>query len=172
MMKILNKREKFIAYSLVLLICLWVVGSVFILPFLKRNESLNKEIQFTSAKLNKYKWLLSNKERILKKYGGDGALALSSSGLEVNLLSELESAAKLYGIVIIDIRPQGVFQDPQGPKGASVDLRAEGSIQDFLKFIYAIENSISMFNISRFHLKSKSNSSLLEGSFSISQTRI
>jgi len=35
---------------------------------------------------------------------------LSSSGLEVNVLAELENAAKLYGIVIIDIRPQGYLR--------------------------------------------------------------
>jgi len=171
-MKIFNKREKFIAYSVVFLICFWVVISLFISPLLQKNDSLNKEIQFTAAKLKKYKWLLNNKERILKKYGGDGNYVLSSPGIEFNLLSELESAAKLYGITIIDVRPQGLFNDSGSSRGASVDLRAEGSIQNFVKFIYAIENSISMFNISRFQLKSKPNSSLLEGTFSISQTRI
>lgn len=172
MMRILNKREKFIACSIVFVICLLAAGNLVVLPLVKRNEFLNREIQFTALKLNKYKWLLNNKERIFKKYGGDTTSILSASGLEVNVLSELENAAKLYGIAIIDVRSQGVFKDSGGPRRESVDLRAEGTIQDFVKFIYAIENSIFMFNISRFQLKSKSNSSLLEGSFSISQIRI
>ena len=171
-MRIFNKRERIIAYGIIGLICLWAVSNLFLTPVMNKNDRLDREIQFTVSKLNRYKWLLNNKERLQKKYGGRVSGALYAVVPGVSVLSELENMAKDCGISIVDIRPQGAFKDTEPSKGASIDLRAEGSIQDFVKFIYAIENSLSLFNIDKFQLKSKPNSSSLEGSFSIYQTRI
>jgi len=61
---------------------------------MNKNDRLDREIQFTASKLNRYKWLLNNKERLQKKYGG-GIWRLYAVVPGVSVLSELESMARI-----------------------------------------------------------------------------
>jgi hypothetical protein len=171
MQKILNKREKIVLYTTVGIIIFSIAFNLFIEPTLSRNETLNKEINIARLKLNKYLKLLSQKEYIQDKYKKFSAsLKLSGSGEDtfVGVLSEIESLAKASNIRILDVRPQSPkILDLY--KENLIELRTEGQIEGYLKFIYNIENSLSLLKIRRFQLNAKPNTALLEGSFSISQ---
>lgn len=54
-------------------------------------------------------------------------------------------------------------------KEIMVDLRTEGEMKDYMRFIYDIENSISLLRIRKIQLNAKSNTTALEGNISISQ---
>ncbi len=135
----------------------------------KKNEALNKEISVTRVKLKKYLWLLAHKEGIQNKYKQFSSVTELTPETKkdtlVTVLSELETIAQGSNIRILDLRPQG-----QKELEALVDLRTEGSIEDYLKFIYNIENSLSLLRIKRLQLNAKPNSQTLEGNFSISRS--
>lgn len=163
MQRIFTKREKLIFYITAGVI-IFTLGFNFLLaPILNKNAALNKEVNFYRAKLKKYLWLLTQKDKIRAKYSkfsSDIKLSGSQEDSLVSAFSELENLANASGIKIIDLRPQ---------KKDLIDLRTEGSMEGYLKFIYNLENSLSLLRIKTFRLTAKPNSSILEGSFSVSR---
>lgn len=172
MTKVLSKRERIILY-VTLGVIIFAIGFNFLFtPILTKNEDLNKEIELTQTKLKKYLRLLSQKDYLQNKYNEFSGHLKDSLTRDfdtyLGVLSELENLTKAANIRIIDIRPQA-------PKSLAlykeiiVDLRTEGTMADYLKFIYTVENSLSLLRIKKFQLNAKANTSLLEGSFSISK---
>ncbi len=163
MIKVLNRREKFIFYATIGVIVFAFIFNFFLAPVLSRNDTLNNEIRLNREKLKNYLWLLSNKEAIQKKYAkffpADNLTGQEQTET-TGTLSELENLAKNSGIKIIDIRPQ---------QGGKIDLRAEGSLENYMKFIYNLENSLALLRIKKFQISAKPNSSALDGNFLISQ---
>lgn len=174
MIKILTKRERIILFITVSVIIFAISFNFVITPVLTKNNNLNKEINLTWAKLKKYLWLLSQKDYIQAKFSKFSSLPEVSGEQEdvlVGILSGLENLAKNASIKIIDVRPQ-ISRDLELHREIIVDLRTEGTIEGYLKFLYNIENYPSLFKIKRFQLNAKHNNLVLEGSFSISQTSL
>lgn len=172
MQKVLSAREKGILYFTISIVAFSIVFNFLIAPLLKKNDTLNREIELTRMKLKKYLGLLGQKENIQNKYS-KLAQELDFSYLNENnivtTLSKLEDLAKNANIRIIDIRPQGAAGGSLPYKALTIDLRTEGEMEGYLKFIYNLENSLLLLKIKRFQLSSKSNAQSLEGSFTISQ---
>ncbi|MDD5465941.1 MAG: hypothetical protein PHP73_06340 [Candidatus Omnitrophica bacterium] len=174
MIRLLKKREKTILYLIIGFILFNLIFNFIISPVMTKYANLNKEITVTSVKLRKYMSLLSQKEKIQKKYSDkfnsvSGLPEFRQDSLVV-VLSELQNLAKSADIRIIDLRPQqGAKTKSQPYKEIIIDMRAEGSMEGYLKFIYDIENSLWILRIKKFQLLSKSNSAALEGVFTISQ---
>jgi hypothetical protein len=172
MQKLLTKREKSIFYITVGVIISAIGFNFLIAPILTKNDILNREINLNRKKLQKYLRLLAQKDYMQGKYG---SLATSASLNEkqqdilVIALSELEELSKSANIKITDIRPQSTAKSLIGYKEAIIELRAEGTIEGYLKFIYNLEHSLTLLKIRKFRLTAKPNSQALEGSFSISQ---
>lgn len=172
MQKILTKREKLILYVTIGVIIFGIGFNFLLAPVLNKCSALNREINLTRIKLKKYRLLLSQKGNIQKKYNrfaSKANLAGTNKDALVNILSELEILAKEANIRIIDIRPQSTSESSSLHKEVSIELRAEGAIDGYLKFIYNIENSLSLLRIKKFQLSAKPNAQTLEGNFSISQ---
>ncbi len=174
MIKLLRKREKVILYLAIAIILFMLIFNFIISPVMAKYANLNKEISVTSAKLRKYTALLGQKEKIQEKYSDkfnsvSGLPEFNGDSL-VTALSELQHLAKRADIRIIDLRPrQGAKTGSQPYKEIIIDMRAEGSMEGYLKFIYDIENSFWILRIKKFQLLAKSNSTDLEGVFTISQ---
>ena len=174
MQKILNKREKTIFLATILVIVFAIVFNIFISPILAKNEDLNRKINFTRAKFKKYILLLSQKESIqakYSKYSSAFAVADQQAGALVSVLTEIENLAEKANIHIVDIRPQA----PRGGgayKEIVVDLRAEGSMEGYMKFIYNIEQSVSSLAIRKFQINAKPSIDALEGTFTISKAAV
>ncbi len=170
MLKILSERERLILRLTVAIICGSILFNFILIPLFRKNDTLNREIELMKARLSKYQLLITDKEKITAAYT---ALLNRSKPLEKSLnlltesLSELENLARSSNIRLIDIRPQA----NQGEKENQVfiDVKTEGSLTYQLKFIYSVENSISLFNIERFQLNSRQNSENLEANFTISR---
>ena len=173
MIKVLTKRERKILYLTTGVIIFSIVFNILIAPFFKKNEDLNKEINLTRAKLRKYLWLLAQKETIQDKYKKLSP-NFKLSGQEdtiVSVLSELENLAKNANIHIVDIRPQS-SKSSNLYKEFSIDLRAEGDMEGYLKFIYDIEHSLLSLTVKRLQLSIKPNTQVLEGAFTIAQISV
>jgi hypothetical protein len=171
----LSKRERVIFYATGGVIIFALVFNFLISPILKKNDALNKEIAVTRRKLKKYMQLLSQKDYIQDKFNKFSATLNVSAQQEdalMSALSNIENLAKNANVRIIDIRPQSTAKAGSPYKEMLIDLRTEGEIGGYIKFIYDLENSLSLLKIERFQLTSKSNSQFLEGIFSISQISI
>jgi Tfp pilus assembly protein PilO len=174
MIKLLKKREKIILYLAGGVILFIPIFNFIISPVMVKYANLNKEITIASAKLSKYTVLLGQKEKIQKQYS-DKFNSVSSlpefrQDSLVAALSELQDLAKSADIRIIDLRPQqGAKTGSQPYKEISIEMRAEGSMEGYLKFIYDLENSLWILRIKKFQLLNKSNSTVLDGVFVISQ---
>jgi len=155
-----------------MIIIIFSIGFNFLVaPLLQKNDTLNKEITVNGAKLKKYTRLISQKEYIQNKYSKivSGAnLSKEGQNRLVSALSELENLAKDANIRIIDLRPQS-DRGADLNKEINIDLRTEGEIEEYFKFIYDIENSLSLLRIKRFQLNARPNTTLLDGSLFISQ---
>jgi hypothetical protein len=166
MKHILTRREKLILYATAGVVAFALAYSCLIAPFLDKNAALEKRIALTTAKLNTYRRLLSQKDSLRKKYDKLYS-SLKVSGREedtlVGVLSQLESLAKEANIHLIDIRPQ-----VPGEKEVIINLKAEGTAEGYLKFIYSIEHSALLLKIKKFQLAAKAASQALEGSFTVS----
>ena len=171
MQRLISKRERIILFVTVAVVFSSVVFTFLIAPLLKRADILNKEIKRTRLKLKKYAYLLSQESELKEKFEEFASrqhLSSESPEAAVSSLSVLEALAKEANIRIIDIRPQ-VPRSSQQYKETVIDLRTEGMMEGYFKFLYSIENSLTLFEIKRFQLNAKPNSQLLEGIFSISQ---
>ena len=174
MIKVLTKRERIILYATIGIIIFTVVFNFLLAPILTKNDILNKEINITRIKLNKYLRLLSQRAYIQNKYNKfSSTFKIPEQGGDtlVAALSELETLAKNANIRILDIRPQA-SKTSDIYKENLIEARTEGGMEGYLKFIYDIENSLSLLRIKRFQLNAKPGASGLEGSFSISQLSI
>lgn len=173
MLRILTKRESTILWLTVAVVIFAISFNFLSETVLKKNDTLNKEISVTRTKLKKYLWLLAHKESIQNKYKKFTSLTdltrETKKDTLVTVLSELETMAQGSNIRILDLRPQGQ-KDLDLYREALVDLRTEGTIEDYLKFIYNIENSLSLLRIKRLQLNAKPNTQALEGNFSISRS--
>ncbi len=172
MARLITKRERLILYLTIGAVTFAVIFNLFIAPVLNKNDMLNKEINVAKARLNKYGRLLGQKTYLQSKYN-KYSLSPAISGQQtdrlVGALSELENISKDANIRIIDIRPQSSKSSPILYKELVIDLKTEGTMEGYLKFIYDTQNSLSLLRIKRFLLNSKPNTQLLEGTFSISQ---
>src|SRR3989338_2540359 len=154
MPKALTKREKTTLYLTVGIIGFGLLFNFFLGPVFSKNNKLNREISLTRQKLKKYLVLLEQKDAIQNKYSKIFS-------------AELENLAKGANVKIMDIRPK--FGAEGSRKELAVDLRTEGSMEGYLKFIYNLENSLLLLKIKEFQLNSKPNTQVLEGLFSIAQ---
>lgn len=171
MQKFLTKREQLILFLTVGIIVFGVVFSVFLSPLIQKDENLNREISLTRSKLKKYSRLLTQKDYIQEKYNKLSAGLVPPENNERGVesgLSEMENIAKASNVHIVDIRPQSQ-KGAASSKETYVDIRAEGNLESFLRFIYGIENSLSVLKIKKFQLNSRSGTTALEGTFTISQ---
>jgi len=171
MQRLISKREKTILFVTLAVILFSVVYTFFISPLLKRADILNKEIKRARLKLKKYAYLLSQETQLKEKYDqfvSRQHLLDVTENPAISALSILEALAKEANIRIIDIRPKTPRAAGQYRETA-IDLRTEGTMEGYLKFLYSIENSLTLLDVQRFQLNAKPNSQLLEGSFSISQ---
>ncbi len=167
----LNKRERIILYLTVGLIILGLGFNLVLKPALAKNRVLNKEINNTRAKLKKYLQLLAQKEEIESKFNKFSASQNNpdfEGNAAIGALSEIENLAKKANIRIIDLRPQSL-ETGDLYKEALIELKTEGTMDNYLKFIYTIESSLSLLKIKRFELNVQPNSGLLEANISLSQ---
>lgn len=173
-MKILSAREKVILYVTIAVLAFSAAFTPLIMPLINKDNFLNQGIMVTRVKLKKYLWLLSQKEYIQDKYREFSKTFKDFSDKEdivVSALTQLENLAKESGIQIVDIRPQ-LSKNLSSHKEILVDLRTQGRIDGYFKFIYGVEDPLSLFRIKKLQISTKTNSQLLEGSFSISQFSI
>lgn len=169
--RLLTQREKIIFYLAIAIVTFSIVFNFFLAPLVNKISTLHREIRTTRQKFKKYIRLLAQKDQLRDKYNQltlQFRLPEAGSDALVGVLSELENLARDTNIRLVDVRPQSEGKGDLS-QGIRVDLRTEGTMESYLKFIYGIENSLLLLEIKKFQLSTKVNSLTLDGNFSISQ---
>ena len=171
MLKILSGREKIIFFAALFTVIAGFIFNFFVLPVVKKNGLLDRQIFLAQEKLYKYSLLLKQKVYIQDKYQKlslGRIVAQNNKDPLVSALSEIEAIAKQANIRIIDIRPS----EAKKQRVASIDFRAEATLEAYIEFMYNIESSLSLLRIEKFQLNAKPNTEALEGTFSISKLQV
>lgn len=173
MPKIFTAREKLILYITISIVCIGITFGFLIAPVLEKNEGLDKQIDLTRTKLKKFMRLLSQKEEIQNQaILSPATTSHQQKNSIIGPLSELKILASDADIRIIDIRPQNITKAAAPGTEIIIDLRTDGMMEGYIKFIYNIEKSLSLLRVKKLQLTAQPNSSSLEGNFCIYQTLV
>jgi len=167
-MRVVSKREFVILFITVGVVVFSILFNTALVPILQKNEVLDKKIALSKRKLMSYRRLLSQKEKIKNEYSSffSGAPGQGKQGdSSVAALYLLENLAQEARIRIIEIRPQGGAEEGSAGKNTLFFMRTEGELEGYVKFIYELENPLSLILIKSFQLSVKPNTQVLEGSF-------
>lgn len=168
--KLFTKRENII-FKITLGVAVFSVFFIFsVAPVLRKAEILDKEISLTRMKLIKYTRLLSRAGDIRDKSVSDPGLVIEGKDRLLSALSVIEKLAKDANVRILDLRPQNQKTGARNiDNEIIVDIRTEGKIEEYAKFLYEIENSLFLLRVKKLQLDIKPDSQTLEGSFTIAQ---
>ena len=171
--KNMTKRERYIALTTVLLIGIAIIYAVRIDPIAKEWQTLNNEMKAKSAALKRDLNMLYAKASLETNYSKFAKYVKSDKSEEetaADLLSYLESLSRSDSCLVINIKPIGT-KDFTSYKELLIDLSSEGSLQQFTKFLYDVENTKNMIlKVRHFVLTSKAGQEgALKGSFLISK---
>jgi hypothetical protein len=172
MKRLLSKREKVVLWATILIVGSSILFSTALDPLFSKNADLNRQISSTKRKLQKYLWLLKQKDALDKGFSGSPHLInffTTEQDNVIDALAVLEDLATESGIKILDLRPNFSNKTKTSSVVSSIELRSEGTIEGVLKFVYLLENSASALKIKKMQISSKSNSSYLEARFTIAQ---
>lgn len=170
-----STREKIIL-SVCLLLVLMYLGANFVFePIKTKLNDLNSQIALKELKLKKSNRVLDNQgvvETNYKKYA-DLIKQKANDEQEMSaLLSEIESITKEIKISISDMKPSRV-RAVDFYKKFSVELEAEGLLEDLTKFIHTLQSEPHYLKIERMRLERRSmRTNTLKGSILISRIRV
>lgn len=166
-----SKRERLLSIAVSAVIFM-IAAYIFILePFYSQWNRFGTELETANLKLLKNSKLLYSKEYLEGQYerykdylGKEG----DQSEEIAAVLKEIEATALNCGVKITSIKPKGVKQ-LNGYKQFEVEFISEGKIEQFLKFMYDIENSKRLLKVERLvlSLKSSQQPDILKGTFQI-----
>lgn len=165
----LNTREKKIIYAAAYMAAFACLVHFLIEPAFSNNMKLNQQIKTTHIKLAKYKNLMRQRQEIQEKYDRLSPLLINIAEENTQTASPLlllENLAKESNIHVSDIRPQETKQI-NNYNETNIYLKSEGDIRGYIKFIYSIGRSSSLFAIKKLKLSNQTNTRRLEGVFTI-----
>jgi len=154
----LKKRERAILYLTCILIVLSLIYNFIFEPIIKRYDLLKQEILKKQVNLQKYLYLLSQKEKIKQEFG-QFSKSLKAKPQEeqemAEVLSQIEDLSRRASVHISQIKPQG-FKDFKTYKEFLVEIRAEAKIESLVQFIYDLQSPPQLLKTKKLLLNTKS----------------
>lgn len=172
-LKNMSKRESSIAYATVLIVIVSALYVLILEPIAREWQALNFEMRSKAATLKKDLAILAERKALESDYSKFSKYVKSEKNEEetaAEILSYLEDLSRSDSCLILNIKPVGI-KDHGKYKEIMVDLSSEGSLSQFTKFLYDIENTKSaILKVRHFVLTSKAGQEgALRGSFIISK---
>ena len=171
--KNMSKRERYIALAAVSFVGIAIFYTFVIEPIAVQWQALNRDMEAKTSILRKDLGLLSSKSSLEANYSKFAKYVKPDKNDEeaaAGLLSYLENLSRGDSCLVINVKPIGT-KDLGTYKELLIDLSSEGSLQQFTKFLYDVENTKNMIlKIRHFVLTSKSGQEgALKGAFLISK---
>jgi Tfp pilus assembly protein PilO len=157
----LSKRERMIAYAVIVFISVAAMDRLIISPIFSKMKSLEGAISEKEANIKKSARIVSQKDRIAAesaKYSSFLTSALSEEEEMVSLLKELERIANASSVYLLDMKPVNV-QNMGSFKKYAITLNCESQMEQLVDFMYNIENSKKMLTIEKLQIGPKAKKS-------------
>ena len=171
--KNMNKRERYIALAAVLVVAVTIIYNFVIDPVAKEWQSFNGEIEAKVSALTRDMSMLAARKTLESNYSAFSKYVRSGKSEEettAEVLSYLEKLSRDDSCLILNIKPVST-KNLGAYKELLIDMSSEGSVSQFSKFLYDIENTQNMIlKVRHFVLTSKAGQEgVLKGSFLISK---
>jgi len=168
----LNKTEKALLFTAIVLLLIWIVYSLVIEPLYNSWTRLNKDVEIAKIELKKAVKILRQREDVACQYNKylDRFTTKESDEEEMALiLNEIETQARSASIRIINMKPRRVAKN-EFYRTFCVDLDTESSMRNILKFIKGLKDSKFSLCVEQLTLNSRARDpSILNGSMAISR---
>ncbi len=152
----LKKREVFLFYAVIMLLVGWFVIRIVFVPFHEKLSELDRKVVLEEARLKRGACLLEKKEEIVKAYERFESYYslrnLSDEEVVASLQKELLDIGNGSGLTIQDMKPQKEVASDKVSRHYSINIKAEGSLTQFINFLYALYNSQFLFSIDKMDL--------------------
>ena len=176
LIKNMNKRERYIALTALLFIAAAIGYNFIVEPIARQWGTLNREISSKTVTLKRDLALLLVDKTLEENYSKFSRYVRSDKSEEeavAEFLSYIENLSRNDSCLIVNMKPIGT-RDTGAYKEILVDLSSEGSVSQFTKFLYDVENTKNMIlKVKHFVLTSKAGQEgALRGTFLISKVII
>ena len=172
-LKNMSKRERYIAIATLSFVAIAIIYSFVFYPIAGQWQALNNEAVSKSSALKRDLNMLAARQVLESSYSKFSKYVKSEKSEEeaaADVLSYLEGISRGDSCLVINIKPIGT-KDFGPYKELLIDLSSEGSVSQFTKFLYDVENTKNaILKIRHFVLTSKAGQEgTLKGSFLISK---
>jgi Tfp pilus assembly protein PilO len=165
-MKLLNKfskREKTIAYVVVIAISLLVSVRLIVSPIKTKLKEIDKEIETTRKQLERDWGRLEQKEVLTQRYQKYIQYAKvigSDEEVMAKILSEIEGLASEAAINLIDVKPSPA-KKIDFYNQYTIEVKAEGDMTSIVTFLYKLNVSTQLLRAEKVRFTSKERNSPL-----------
>jgi hypothetical protein len=176
LIKNMNKRERTIAIVAISFVLGAILYSLIIDPVFRAWQVLNDNMAAKTVMLKKDLAMLSSRKSLETNYAKFSKYVISGKSEEETVseaLAYLENLSRTDSCTLLNIKPIGT-KDYGAYKELMIELSSEGSISQFSKFLYDIENTKNMIlKVRHFVITSKAGQEgALKGSLLIAKTII
>jgi hypothetical protein len=171
--KNMSKRERSIALAAISFVAAAILYNLMIDPVIRSWQELNAEIESKSSALKNQMAMLSARDAIAATYSKFDKYVKSGKSEEETIadtLLYLEGLSRGDSCLVVNIKPIGT-KKYVSYKELLIELSSEGSVKQFTKFLYDVENTKNMIlKVRHFILTSKAGQEgALRGNFLISK---
>ena len=170
----LSKRERKIAYLVIVLIAGVFFDKVAFRPVMRKLESLNGETQVQVKKLEKSLYIVLQEKPISGEYNKfvqNIKQTQSDEETVAALLSSIEKMANSVSVTIQDMKPS-LVEKFEFYKKYAIKIQAEAKISNLADFIYQLENSPQLLRVADFRLTPQKKESFLKIDLTVTEVLI
>jgi len=154
----LNNKEKTLATLVGLVLAIFLLKAFVFGPIFEKITTYNQEIEQSKMAIRKFMALEHNRSEILKaqkQIEGYSSLKGSDEDKTAMVMSKVEAEARKAKLQVSDMSPGGSSKTKGGAVIYSIQLRAEGKLDDILNFLSGIEKASTLLQVAKLTLSNK-----------------
>ena len=150
----LKPRERLLAVGAGVVFVIVVMDRLVLSPWIRHAKAVRQEIRKMERALQSYQRLLGRKEPVMRELGRYQRYLKPPLADELQmaaLLKDVQDMAAQSHVEIGEIKPLAVEAD-ESAKRYSLEVRFECTLEQWVDFVFQIENSPSLFGVLRANL--------------------
>ena len=155
----LLKNKGVLIYCLAGVLGCWFVVKVVFGPFHGKLTNLSAQATIGKERLEKGFNLIENQEAINREYNKYmtyfSLQNVTDKEAVATLLKEVEILSREAGVTIMDMKPQEEAESDKISKQYQINIKAEATMEELIKFLYSLYNAKYLFSIEKLVLAPK-----------------
>jgi len=152
-------RQKILIYATCGIIGIFLMERFFFASLRSKAKELNRQIKVEEANLKIGLEIQKRKERATKDYQDYRSFLSAAEKPEKELftgfLREIENLAQKSGLSILNLTPKNEPENLKDYKKYTAELRAEASLENFIKFLEDLQNNSLLIKLDKLALTPK-----------------